>query len=227
MKEIPFNSNSIYEVLYICDFLDKYRHKMFHVKCKKCAWEGNIRKYEINHTEECNHTDHMGFYTKIVRKTSHTRKRLYSILSGMKERCYNKEDKNYKFYGGKGISICEEWLNDKDVFVEWALLNGYVQGLTIDRIDENKNYCPENCRWVSRANNAKYKSTTTILRVENESHTGTDWAKILRLGVCTINRMLREYGEDTTIQFIKARRQHPDLVRHSHQKWLDVYNIPH
>ena len=68
----------------------------------------------------------------------------------MKQRCYNKNKDNYKWYGGRGISVCDEWLNNFMSFYDWSINNGYKDGLKIDRIDVNKNYCPENCRFITQ-----------------------------------------------------------------------------
>ena len=76
--------------------------------------------------------------------------RLYKIYSGMKQRCFNPNVNNYKYYGGKGIAICEEWMGDNGLqrFIEWSLDNGYDETLSIDRVDSNRDYSPQNCRWL-------------------------------------------------------------------------------
>lgn len=79
--------------------------------------------------------------------------RLYSIYCDMKKRCYNKRCNGYKYYGGKGITICEEWLENFNSFYKWAIENGYDEELTIDRIDSSGNYEPVNCRWITRSEN--------------------------------------------------------------------------
>lgn len=92
---------------------------------------------------------------------------IYRIWSGMRKRCNNKNCHQYKDYGGRGVSVCKEWSNNFKAFYDWAIHNGYKQGLTIDRIDVNGNYCPSNCRWVNmKAQNRNKRNT---IRVNGES----------------------------------------------------------
>lgn len=109
-----------------------------------------------------------------------THTKLDSKYSNMMKRCYNPKSQNYKYYGGKGITICEEWLNDKKSFFDWAINSGYREGLTIDRIDSNQGYSPDNCRWVDQSTqnentrksirlkyNNKWLTIREIMQIEN------------------------------------------------------------
>lgn len=96
------------------------------------------------------------------RKHGGTGSRLYKIWNGMKGRCYNANDPSFKHYGGRGITVCDEWRTDFDAFRAWAMENGYDENAaygvcTIDRIDMNGAYTPSNCRWVSIAEQNKNK----------------------------------------------------------------------
>lgn len=107
--------------------------------------------------------------------------RLYNILDKIKQRCYNKNNTSYENYGGRGIKICEEWLNDFDVFYNWAYENGYDDTLTIDRIDNNKSYSPDNCRWVDRKTQANNKRNNVYLTYNGKTQTIAQWAEELSI----------------------------------------------
>lgn len=92
---------------------------------------------------------------------------LYKVWKGMLERCYNKNNVAYKWYGLKGITVCEKWKTSRN-FLDWALNNGYKKGLTIDRIDTNKEYCPENCRWVTMKEQARNTSHNIFIKKDDE-----------------------------------------------------------
>ena len=110
--------------------------------------------------------------------------RLYHIWICMKDRCYNPKNKKYKDYGGRGIAICDEWINDFEAFANWAYDNGYIENVprgecTIDRIDVNSNYCQQNCRWVNQKVQSNNKRNNHYITYNGETHTVTEWNNIL------------------------------------------------
>ena len=110
--------------------------------------------------------------------------RLYHIWICMKDRCYNPKNKKYKDYGGRGIIICDEWINDFEAFANWAYDNGYIENVsrgecTIDRIDVNGNYCQQNCRWVNQKVQSNNKRNNHYITYNGETHTVTEWNNIL------------------------------------------------
>ena len=104
-------------------------------------------------------------------------KHLYWVWSAMKARCNNPNDRCYQNYGGRGIRVCEAWESSR-MFMEWALANGYRHGLTIDRIDNNKGYSPDNCRWVDAKTQARNKSDNRYVTFNGETHCLSEWSEI-------------------------------------------------
>lgn len=88
---------------------------------------------------------------------------LYKVWGTMKRRCSTDKEDSYRNYGARGISVCDEWMNDYAKFKEWAIKSGYKKGLTIDRIDVNGNYCPENCRWLTKKQQSRNKRGTVYV----------------------------------------------------------------
>ena len=105
--------------------------------------------------------------------------RLYDILRHMKQRCLNPNNKDYGLYGGRGISICDEWLgqNGFESFRNWAMNNGYSDDLSIDRIDVNGNYEPSNCRWTTAKTQANNRRTNLCYLIDGETKTLAEWCK--------------------------------------------------
>lgn len=112
-------------------------------------------------------------------QTTHgmTGSRLYVIWQHIIGRCTRAKDKAYKWYGARGITICDEWLNSFEVFYEWAIANGYADNLTLDRIDVNGNYCPENCRWITLKEQQRNRRDNVRVSFNGQTKTVAEWAK--------------------------------------------------
>lgn len=106
----------------------------------------------------------------------------------MKDRCYNYNHNAYKDYGGRGITICDEWLNDFMAFYDWSMSNGYSDNLTIDRIDNNKGYSPDNCQYVSMKQQCRNRRNTIYITYNGKTKTLIDWCELLDLKYETIRR---------------------------------------
>lgn len=102
--------------------------------------------------------------------------RLYKIYSNMKDRCYRKSCKAYKYYGARGITIHKEWLDDFENFYKWSISHGYKGNLTIDRIDNDGNYEPSNCRWVDMKAQANNTRKNVKITYKNKTQTLKEWA---------------------------------------------------
>lgn len=124
----------------------------------------------------CYHREHNGeqSYKHGMAKT-----RLYRLWSGVVQRCMNPSADNYARYGGRGIKVCEEWRNDFRAFRDWSIANGYAEGLTIDRIDNEGNYEPSNCRWVNRTTQQNNTRRNHFFEYNGITHTVAEWSRIL------------------------------------------------
>lgn len=215
---------NIYTILYLCDRKSNDGHKLYHIQCEECGWENDIQYRNIkNLSPVCNHITNGGVYVNFNGRVRWTNKRLQRIFRGMCRRCYDETDKDYNTYGGKGVRVCTEWLHEPLQFKQWAFTHGYKDDLTIDRIDSDGDYCPENCRWITLEENSKYKSTTSLINVNGEVHTGNDWAKKLGIGTNRINTYIRIYGLENTIKFIKKYMENPHKKPKTKQSYYDLY----
>lgn len=120
--------------------------------------------------------------------------RLYNSWKHMKERCYNPSCRSYPNWGGRGITVCDAWKNDFLAFKEWALANGYEDGLTIDRIDNNGNYEPSNCRWATKLVQSNNRRGLHRITYNGETRTLTEWSSLTGVGCTTLYMRLTAYG---------------------------------
>lgn len=114
-------------------------------------------------------------------------KRLNDIYHNMLKRCYKKDFPKYKTYGAVGIKVCKEWKDNRLKFIEWAISSGYKDNLTIDRIDNKKGYCPDNCRWITPKEQARNRSTNKVFN----GRCLMEWSEILGFNYHTINRRIQ------------------------------------
>ena len=131
-----------------------------------------------------------------IRNTTHNMRKtsLYEVWKSIKQRCFNPKSKGYVNYGGRGIIMCEIWKNNFESFYQWSISNGYKKGLTIDRIDNNGNYEPSNCRWVDRFiqnNNTRQAKLYTISGV---TKTLSEWCNIYNVNRNTIKNRMQKYS---------------------------------
>ena len=120
--------------------------------------------------------------------------KLYHVWATMKHRCNNHNNKNYRNYGGRGIEVCDEW-NKPDsypIFYKWAIENGYKNGLTIDRINVNEGYNPNNCRWVTQSEQCNNQRRNVLLTYNGETLNLNQWAKKLKINKNTFWMYIRK-----------------------------------
>lgn len=137
-------------------YTNEKRKTIYLCKCE-C---GNLKEIKRNslvsgHTKSCGCIKKTGNLKHGQRNT-----KLYGTWLNIKDRCNNKNNSHFKYYGKKGIKMCDEWTNDFATFMKWALENGYVEGLSIERIDNNKGYNPNNCKWIAKEKQARNRSST-------------------------------------------------------------------
>lgn len=126
-------------------------------------------------------------------KHRESKTRLYHIWRNMLDRCSNKNNPQYDSYGARGITVCDEWL-EYLTFRDWALANGYSENLSIDRINNNSGYCPENCRWATAIQQANNTRKTRLITYNGETHSISEWARMLNIKQGTLRMRLNKYG---------------------------------
>lgn len=158
------------------------------------------------------------------------RDKLSRRLSQMKGRCYNKNNNRYRNYGARGIVVCDEWNENTELFIQWSLNNGYKEGLSIDRIDVNGPYSPENCRWVDDYIQANNKSDTLYIEYQSERKSLADWCRELDINY-EMTRKRFHKGWSIEELFNTESNYHYVTLEISGEErtiseWSKIYNIP-
>ncbi len=135
-------------------------------------------------------------------KHNKTNTRLYRIWQGIKSRCYYNKNLEYKNYGARGIKICDEWLHDFMNFYDWAMQNGYKEELTIDRINVDGNYEPNNCRWVTYRIQENNRKNNKIIEYKNKKYTLSQLSDFLKIPYATLSWRIKNNWkeEDLTLK---------------------------
>ena len=166
----------------------RFDHKENGRKYYLCQCDCGNFKIVSNHSLKSGNTKSCGCLHKeiLIQRNKDNRvhhpenERLLRIWRAMLHRCYKETDEHYDYYGGRGIKVCDDW-HDFEAFQKWALVNGYADNLTIDRLDGNKDYCPENCSWVTMTVQNNHKSDTKWLTYKGKTQSLSDWCRELGL----------------------------------------------
>lgn len=187
----------------------------------KCVCDCGKETVVYGHFLRSGHTTSCGCFASeqtSARSSTHgkTQTRIYNIWHGMKKRCYDKNQRVYPKYGGRGITVCPEWESSFDAFYQWAMRNGYSDDLTIDRIDNDGNYEPGNCRWVDMKVQCNNKSVNHTITAQGKTKTVSEWARSLGVRPTVIfARLDRGWSEEESVtipvKIYRRRKNEADL----------------
>lgn len=172
---------------------DNYRSSMWKCLCD-CGNISIVRSHDLKSggTKSCGCLMHAPAYN---RTHNESKTRLFREWANMRNRCQNSNNRSYERYGGRGITVCDEW-NNFITFRDWAYDNGYQDNLSIDRIDVNGNYEPDNCRWATTLEQANNKRSSFMITYFDETHSLSDWCRILNLPYSVIYSRIHIYNWD-------------------------------
>lgn len=130
-----------------------------------------------------------------AKKHGYSKSRIHNIWLLMKQRCFNPQQPQFKDWGGRGITICDEWLGEHGAenFIKWSKENGYADNLEIDRINNDGNYCPENCRWTTRKEQANNKRCTHFITYNGKTQSIKQWAEEIGVNYDTLISRINKY----------------------------------
>lgn len=196
-----------------------YAYVKNHYRFWECQCDCGNEKHSFvsTHDLKSSNTKSCGCINKERNKNTmgHSHDRLYDIWRWMKVRCYDKNNKHYKDYGGRGIIICDEWLNDVNGyynFYNWAInRQDYNKNMTIDRIDVNGNYEPSNCRWVTMTTQARNRRKTIYYTYNNETKSLAEWCELYNMPYQRVYSRINYNGytfEDALFTPIDSSKSH-------------------
>lgn len=192
--------------------LDDYSRALWLCKCD-CGNEVIRKSGTLSDAIKNSKSSHCGCSPARLRHgLTKANKRLYWVWAAIIQRCENKSSKDYSDYGGRGITVCHEWRENFENFYGWALSAGYAQGLTIDRIENEKGYFPENCQWVTIKDQIRNQRKTVFIEWNGEKRSLSEWAERQGLSEKTLRARLFSYKwpveKALTEKAVKGKNQH-------------------
>ncbi len=164
----------------------------------ECGKQSIVQGYALlsGNTTSCGCKRHetahlMEWYQRCKRSGRKKKTRLYNIWMHIKDRCCNPRSIHYPNYGERGIRVCDEWMHSFSTFQEWALSHGYADNLTFDRINNDGDYTPENCRWVNMKVQSNNRRNSNMLTFQGQTKTLAQWADIYRINWNTLFSRIR------------------------------------
>jgi hypothetical protein len=197
MKKIDLTNKRFGRLIVISESKEYTKSKNIHWTCKcDCGNIVNVSSYCLlkGRTKSCGCLRKERMSETMTTHGLTGKTPLYSTWRKIKERCFNKNAKGYCNYGGRGITICDEWKNDFHLFYDWSIKNGYAKGLSIDRIDNDGNYEPINCRWVSMKIQQRNRRNNKIIEYKGENKPLSEWCEIFGVDYNTIHQRINKYG---------------------------------
>ena len=191
MRKIDLISKKFGKLTVIKKAKNKGKYTQWLCQCEcgnyKIARTLDLRR---GHTKSCGCLKHLQYNFKHGKSDT----RLYRIYKHMISRCYNPNNTAYKHYGGRGIKVCNHWKRSLEFFIQWALANGYKDNLTLERINVNGDYTPENCKWIPQSEQLKNTRRTILITYNNETLCLTDWAKKINIHRATLDYRIKKWG---------------------------------
>ena len=167
---------------------------IWHCKCLLCGSEHDINGYTLTSGAS---TKCRACVPRTTLVKPHRKDRIYTIFCGMMQRCHNPNSKGYKSYGGRGITVCAEWYKNPDAFIAWALSNGYQPDLTIERIDLNQGYSPDNCTWISASVQARNKRANAYVIYQGEKQCLSEACRLSGIKYESVRSYKRRHPESS------------------------------
>jgi len=225
------NGKTYWKCLCSCDADKPLEERNIHIKLGKYMQDGSTGSCG------CKKRDHIKEVSQHTNKKPRTNKPYYSDLSNiwrtMINRCHNPNYKRYQFYGAKGVYVCNEWRNNFDAFYEWSIAHGYTKGMEINRLDQSRNYMPNNCEWMSKGFSASNTCNNLMVTIGNKTLSLAAWSRDpeCEVGYSTIRKRYHEGVHG--IALIKKEKSIKDIPytyrkkKQTIEEWSIELNIPY